>query len=327
MTQQRSQHDPILQQRILLVAQQEGDDVASERFAVPKGTIRSWRYRAKQGLGGLVTPDKETVASSSAKRKVADAAKPGARVSGEMSVEQLRADVRSSHKAMTAALKRLQEILPGAKSPQQLAIVIGVLHDKSVAMAALIQSLEEADVRVSEDQARLIVTVLEAFFVAAGVPVTAAGRAAMSELLRQASEKGAVLAVSPATAEQLQGEVLGHFERLIGRKRAEDGSQVPLLPAGEIVDGEIEADRVSTVDTLPDDEPDDAEVVEGIPEEWPPGWFESYGPDREAAAQAYERYRAAREALRRQSEQRQVQWNVGGGFGSQIADLNRGPNF
>ena len=141
---------------------------------------------------------------------------------------------RQAYRAMTKAIKRLEEVLPTAKNPQAIAVSAGILHDKSVQMAALVQSLEEADVRIGEDQAKIIVTVLGAFLEACGIPMSEPARTAMRELLHGAAERAGVIAVGPSVAEELRAGVSGHFERLLGRKRAEDGSETPLLPSAKL---------------------------------------------------------------------------------------------
>jgi hypothetical protein len=323
--QQGSRNSLFLQQEVLTFAAANGDAAAAEKFGVKRGTIRSWRSRFKNTeTGGLVMPDAE-VTPDGQRRSAVDS-----RALSDVTAEELRRRAKRLLASGEKARRRLDEVFEQSKNPRDIAIALGIANQKAGEAFQMAMALEEREVRLAADQGPVISAIIRMAFDVAGVPLGAAMRRVVAELLLHADRVGdGVLVVSPADGEAARVEVLAHFEGLIGRRRAEDGSQMPLLPAGAVeeVTGEVEGDSdVNTVFTF-ESEPNDAEVIEEIPAEWPPGWLESYGPDREAAAEAFARYKAAREALRRQSEQRQVAWNVPGGLGSALSDLNRAPNF
>jgi transposase-like protein len=212
----RPETDPVRKQRILARAKQAGDDVASLEFNVPKSTIRQWRFRSRcEGAAGFRMPDVETAESAGSNKRVSDARAKADLLGGDdITVEELRSSAKQARRTMDRAIKRLSEVLETAKNPRDIGIAMGILHDKSMDMHAIVQALEERDVRLSASQGELMANVIQAAFRALGVPVDPARRV-VRELLGQAGTQGAVLVVSPDVAEEARAAVLEHFARLL----------------------------------------------------------------------------------------------------------------
>lgn len=290
---------------VLSRAEVVGVEAAAREAGVQPTTLQRWRRRAEaraaavegERVGGeLVTP--EPVLSDLVEDEDDD--------EDLDEQERLRRAARAFSRTADRARRRLDEIIPQSRSVQQLGIVLGIGTDKAAMVKRLLEEEDEQQRRLGDDQAEMIVTVLQMFLRAVGVPITDAGRTVMRGLLGRATT-GDVLVADPADAEQAAAEVFAHFERRVLRRLEEERRA---LPAGPDEDAEVQVQEadVVVVQPLPDEEVVEAEVVD----------------DRSIAEQAREMTERIMEKMRAEQAEQEgfgvgVHVSRGGGF-----DMPRG---
>ena len=198
--------DPQRKAEALRLEAEFGSAEASRRTGIRASTIRMWKARGE----GARTTDL-----------------------AEVSTDQIRNRIRELEKTADLGIKELQATMrQGSRSPQSLAISIGIVLDKASQLAAAMRELEDREVRLAQDQAQLINVILGHALEALGIP-TDPLRSVMRQLLEQATTGGPYF-VSPAVAQQAYADIRQHFERIAGAERRQ-------LPAGELA----EPDEVS----------------------------------------------------------------------------------
>jgi hypothetical protein len=251
--------DPTVKAEALRIADAEGPAEASRRTGVPASTIRMWRTRAKQSAplsAGVLPVDAD--------------------------IARMRNTAAAARDAADEAIAQIRKTMRLAKSPQSLAIAVGVLMDKAILLDSIVQGIEDREVRLNAAAGQQLAALLELYHAALGIPVTPAARSALRELLTQAGRGGA-LSVSPATAELARADVRAAI-------LAERGLPAP------VNDDDKEPDAVDIVVTQPEPGPvpDDVEVLdevvdaEVVPDAVPRHYLEAYRGDEQFARSAWE---------------------------------------
>lgn len=275
--------DPALRAQAMELARTEGVAVAAERTGLKPGTIRVWlsRSEAKAAPPAVAAP-----------ATVGDAQIPGL---GEFESKTLV----SAKRAVDAALKRLEELIPTAKGIQSVAISSGILMDKIERLNEVVADAQERTVRIAQGDAEWLTAAMTLYMQALGLPWEEGGaaRKCWAAILRGGA-RGVPFRMPPdvdvgaareALLSRVRSEVRAELEQE-QRERAEAERMArPALPAPR-TDEERLADwqEEQRTEPEPDDETDIAEPVEatevleaddpGAPASRPgPGWIWKQG--------------------------------------------------
>ena len=148
--------DPATKAEALRIAAEHGAAEASRQIGVPASTIRMWKAR---GVGAA---------------KVTDLA--------EVSTDEVRRRIRELEKTADLGIAELQSAMKGSRSPQSVAISVGVCLTKASELAAAVRELEDREVRLEQGQAQRLVEVVRLFLAELGVPPTDSIKAFMADL-------------------------------------------------------------------------------------------------------------------------------------------------
>lgn len=142
----------------LELARKHGAAEASRQTGVAAGTIRVWLSRASKAESA------ESPTPTDLEPEQDD---------GDASVTHAQATLEAARRAVTATLARLEETVPsGRGGPQALAITAGVLIDKAAQLEAQIATARErVEARVSEENARFAMVLVDEYFAAVEVPM------------------------------------------------------------------------------------------------------------------------------------------------------------
>ena len=105
---------------------------------------------------------------------------------GELSnsdTDKLRRTAKHARQVVTQAIKRLEQLVPEAKNPQQLAVSAGILCDKAAQLEQVVQTLEERELRLSAALGQQVAALVSLSYEALGLELTPPIRHALSDLL------------------------------------------------------------------------------------------------------------------------------------------------
>lgn len=198
--------DAATRQWALQRAEQAGDEVAAREAGVDRATIRSWRRRAKAD-GSLPAP-------AAAKPGAPPTATPGASSADGTELARAEAELTEVRQARRESLERSRELQKAGNdiSAQAAARVARDHATTARALSAEVALLSEAGGRLEAAQAAAMVSTLESFTRAVGVPWSSPVRELLAGLLRRHREDPPDLA--PLTA-RAASEVRQHFSRLL----------------------------------------------------------------------------------------------------------------
>lgn len=256
----RDRHDDATKAEALQLAEEHSAAEASRRTGVPAATIRAWRHREGRS-------------------------RPPAGVDPVDWAAQRRAGALEAWSAAQDALARCRDLIEDGdpRKAQAASVVFGVLVDKSAVLQTAAAQAEERQAKIAQDEAQLLVGVVEATWRELGVPLGAAGRKVLGHYVKQASGGTIVEGTAPdarAAARELReavlseagGEVLGRLSDDEVRVEAERRGVLPVrlqspraLPAGRVAglvgEGQEREEPARPVD-VEDQEEDDA--VDGV---------------------------------------------------------------
>jgi hypothetical protein len=164
--------DPAKRAEALRLAREHGPAEAARRTGIPGSTIRVWICRENTSVTTL-RPDSDP--------------------------DRLRKTSKHARKVVTQAIGRLEQLIPDAKNPQQIAIAAGILCDKAAQVEQVVEAMEERELRLSAALGQQLAAIIELAFGAINIELTPGVRAVLSDLLRR-SRNGGPLTVSPALA-------------------------------------------------------------------------------------------------------------------------------
>jgi transposase-like protein len=161
----------------LRLAEEHGAAEAAKLTGVPASTIRSWRHRS-----GESGPPKSVDPRTWAERK--------------------RAGAEDAWAAAQEALAQVRSLLVAGRTAdgQRAALTMAILTDKSGVLEEAACREEERQVRIAEGQAQFLVAVIRVYFGAVGLTLGPAARQTLAQLLRQATDGGALSPPAEAPA-------------------------------------------------------------------------------------------------------------------------------
>jgi hypothetical protein len=202
---------PEVRQAALDRAAEVGSQQAGLELGVKPATIRAWRARAK-AQATTANPQAQAV---TAQRAVEQALAIGGPVDGETDAQSMRRMIVKLRRVSEQGLDQLSEVVGSARSPQSLAVAVGILTDKALLLTAELAAADERQQSIGAEQARTIFAVFQLALDSLGLPCEP-GSAAMrviADVLRQGAGAGGVWSVSPAVVGPARAEVRASLRR------------------------------------------------------------------------------------------------------------------
>jgi hypothetical protein len=164
----------------LAIAEQHGAAEASRRTGIPQATIRSWKHRAE----------------AAASPEVDD-------------VDRLERLAQEARRTAERALAKANEAIAAGRGTdaRNLMVAHGIAVEKSGLLAQQAQAAREHQVRISEQQGKMIAALIRAFMESCGLPVGTPGVGAVIRALLEHCRDGEPSPLSPAEAEAARSEI------------------------------------------------------------------------------------------------------------------------
>lgn len=217
-------------EHVLERVQEVGVEAAAAEAGVQPRTVLRWQEKAAVRLEAEACDvvDAEPVEVARSVDGLPDLS--GSVESEEDQERQLRRTAQAARRAVERAIARLDEVLPTARNVQAVAVAAGVLSDKAERLEGILREAQERRVRLTGDQAELLVALLRTFLAAVELPAGDATRHLLSDLLRQAEHGADAIAASPALSAPAAAEL-----REVLRARFSAEVERAQLPAPEDV--------------------------------------------------------------------------------------------
>ena len=184
-----------------------GDEAASREAGVSRGTVRSWRARAKRegAAGGAVVSVAPSVAVASSSVLV-----------GEGELERCERELEETRLARQASLDRSRELQRlGNDMAAQAAGRTAKDHAVTArAMAGEVVLLRESDVRVTQAEGERLAESVREFLHEAGIPLSAAVRGLLGACMRRYGSDPPEGVDVGVLGERARLELAVHFARL-----------------------------------------------------------------------------------------------------------------